>query len=323
MREVLRFDGKIVSATVSQDGDEWHISIQVEIPHTAITHQHPGTAVGIDVGIAHLATTSDDQHISLPNKQLEILQKRLLRQQRKLSRRWSGKIKKGHADKALRGEDGQLLPKSNRFLAQSKRVGKLHRRITRIRQNTLHNSTTQLVGQYEMIYVEELKVKNMTRSAKGKGRNAKAGLNRRMLNSAASEFRRQLTYKSEAVRGCVLAVGPAYTSQTCCKCGSVDPGNRLTQSDFECVTCGHRDNADCNAAKNILSKGRGMCAPNRPRKRSTCVENRKTKVTSVSLANSAKRETHPISVPFSDTPEESNPVTPQQVAADLLEEALE
>jgi putative transposase len=321
IREALRFDGRIVSATISRDGDEWYVSIQVDVPHTAAIHQHSGTAVGIDVGISHLATTSDGEHLSLPTKALEVLQKRLLRQQRKLSRRWSGKIKKGHADKALRDDDGKLLPKSNRFVAQSNRVGKLHRRIARIRQDALHNSTTRLAGQYETIYIEELQVKNMTRAAKGKGTKAKAGLNRRMLNSAVREFRRQLEYKSEAVSGCVLSVDPAYTSQTCCKCGHVDSANRLTQSEFGCVGCGYSDNADRNAAKNILSKGRGMCAPNRPRKRSTRVENRKTKATSVDLANSEKRETHLISVPLFEASKESKTITSQSLMADLVKAA--
>ncbi len=321
MREALRFDGRIVSATISRDGDEWYVSIQVDVPHTVTTHPQPGASVGLDVGVSHLVTTSDEKHVDLPVNRLDALQKRLLRQQRKLSRRWSGKIKKGHADKALRGDDGQLLRKSNRFIVQSKRVGKLHRRIARIRQDVLHNATTQLVGQYEAIYVEDLKVKNMTRAAKGQGKSAKAGLNRSMLNSAVSEFRRQLEYKVEAAGGCVVAVDPAYTSQTCCQCGCVDPANRRTQSEFCCVACDHKDNADCNAAKNILNQGRGMCAPNRPRKRPTRVENRKTKMASASLANSSKRETHPISVLVSEDPKVSRSVVSQRDTGDPVDTA--
>lgn len=137
-----------------------------------------------------------------------------------------------------------------------------------------------------------------------------------MLNSAVSEFRRQLEYKVEAAGGCVVAVDPAYTSQTCCQCGCVDAANRRSQSEFCCVACNHEDNADCNAAKNILNQGRGMCSPNRPRKRPTRVENRKTKVASASLANSSKRETHPISVLVSDDLNVSKSVVSQRVTAD-------
>lgn len=323
MREELRFNGRIVSATISKDGEEWYISIQVNVPHQPAAHQNAGSVVGVDVGVAHLATTSYDTHVDLPTEELDKLQQRLKRQQRKLARCWSGKIKKGHADKALRDEQGQLKPKSNRFVAQCQRIGKLHRRIARIRQYALHTSTTQLVGQYEAIYIEDLNVQSMTRSAKGKGRSSKAGLNRVMLNSAVSEFRRQLTYKAEACGGTVQVVDPAYTSQTCCQCGHVAADNRPSQASFCCTSCGHSENADTNAAKNILKKGRGMCAPNPPRKRQTRVENCKTEVAPVTAAISEKRETHPISVRVLSTQEQPNTLLPQQFVDRRGEEARE
>ena len=69
------------------------------------------------------------------------------------------------------------------------------------------------------------------------------------------ELRRQLEYKSLWFGGYVIAVDPKYTSQTCSNCDCVDKKNRKTQAKFECMSCGYTDNADINAAKNILSRG--------------------------------------------------------------------
>jgi putative transposase len=117
--------------------------------------------------------------------------------------------------------------------------------------------------------VEELRVKNMTASAKGTleapGRNvrAKAGLNRAMLNVAFGEIRRQLDYKCRWYGSELLTVNPAFTSQRCSECGHTEAGNRPSQSVFQCLNCGHRENADHNAAKNILEAGIGLPAVGR------------------------------------------------------------
>lgn len=98
------------------------------------------------------------------------------------------------------------------------------------------------------VVIENLKVKNMTKS----GGSRKRGLNRVVLDTAFGEFRRLLEFKGR-LYGCeVVAVPPHYTSQRCSACGHVDAGNRRSQSDFRCVSCGHEANADLNAAINIL-----------------------------------------------------------------------
>lgn len=114
--------------------------------------------------------------------------------------------------------------------------------------------------------VEDLRVKNMTASAKGTleapGRNvkAKAGLNRAVLNVGFGEIRRQLEYKCRWFGSELVAVNPAYTSQRCSRCGHTEAGNRLSQAAFCCLTCGHTENSDINAAKNILEAVMGLPA---------------------------------------------------------------
>jgi putative transposase len=100
----------------------------------------------------------------------------------------------------------------------------------------------------------------MTKSAKGTvenpGKNVrqKSGLNRSILNNAFSELKRQMQYKTDRHGGQLALVDAKYTSQTCSCCGHVEKANRKTQASFECIKCGHSENADVNAAKNILNR---------------------------------------------------------------------
>ncbi|MDE0302358.1 MAG: transposase, partial [Gammaproteobacteria bacterium] len=112
-------------------------------------------------------------------------------------------------------------------------------------------------SEYDVAYVEKLNIRGMTKSARGTkqkpGKNvgAKSGLNRQILASAWGTLELCLSYKME-----VRHVDPAYTSQTCHRCGHVDKDNRK-DSDFKCTACGHTDDADVNAALNVLAFGNG------------------------------------------------------------------
>ena len=117
-----------------------------------------------------------------------------------------------------------------------------------------------------MIVIEDLKVTNMSKSAAGTieapGRHvkAKSGLNKSILDQGWGEFRRQLEYKQAWRGGDVLAINPRNTSRTCPVCGHVSAENRKSQSRFECVECGYAENADLNAAINILRAGHARIA---------------------------------------------------------------
>lgn len=261
-REALRFQGKIQGATIRRLGSHWYLAVQVTMQHASTAHK-VGGEIGIDLGIANQVATSDGQLFKLPLERMQQLERQIRRAQKTLSRRWSGKIKKGHADKAIRNDDGQLLPASRRFRHQADRVAKLHQKLANVRLDALHKLSTMLVESYELVAIEDLSLSNMSASAKGSiekpGRNvrSKAGLNRSLLRAAMRNFRIMLEYKAEAAGGTVLAIDPSFTSQTCSACNHREAGNRPTQSTFKCLECGHSEHADVNAARNILQKAKG------------------------------------------------------------------
>jgi putative transposase len=109
--------------------------------------------------------------------------------------------------------------------------------------------------------MEDLQVSNMSKSAKGSiekpGRNvkAKSRLNKAILDQGWGEMTRQLSYKQHWRGGVLILVPPQYTSQKCSECGHIEADNRLSQAVFRCRVCGHTENADTNAAKNVLREG--------------------------------------------------------------------
>ena len=126
-------------------------------------------------------------------------------------------------------------------------------------RNECHRITSDIIQRFGHIGVEALKIKNMTRSAKGTieepGTNvaAKSGLNRSILANTWGIIRQQLSYKAEWAGRRFVEVDPRYTSQTCSQCGVIDRESRKGKV-FHCRSCGHHQDADHNAAINILRK---------------------------------------------------------------------
>jgi putative transposase len=224
-------------------GGKWFVSIQTQ--REMADPVHPSSSiVGIDVGIARFATLSDGSFIE-PLNTFRKHQQRLARVQRVMSRKqkFSNNWKKAKAE-----------------------VQKIHTRFTNVRRDFLHKATTTISKNHAIVCVEDLQVRNMSKSAAGSsdspGRNvrAKSGLNKSILDQGWFEFRRQLEYKQAWLGGEVLAVPPRNTSQTCPACGYVSAENRQTQARFACVECGYENNADLVGAINILERGHRLLA---------------------------------------------------------------
>ncbi|MBV4397735.1 transposase [Advenella alkanexedens] len=138
--------------------------------------------------------------------------------------------------------------------------------IANARKDFLHKASSQISQNHAMIVIEDLPIRNMSRSASGTrerpGNNvkAKSGLSRSILDQGWGEFRRQLEYKTAWNGGWLIAVPPQHTSQTCPACGHVSKDNRQTQARFHCVECGFENHADVVGAINILRAGHARFA---------------------------------------------------------------
>lgn len=246
-REVL---GTVKNVTVSLSGGKWFVSIQTErevaqpVPQTT-------TAVGIDMGIARFATLSDGTFFE-PLNSFRRHEKTLRKAQQALSRK---------------------VKFSNNWRKAKARVQRIHARIANVRRDYLHKVSNAISKNHALVCIEDLRVRNMSKSAAGTldnpGKNvrAKSGLNKSILDQGWFEFRRQLDYKLAWSGGLLITVPPQNTSRTCPCCGHVSADNRQTQARFECVGCGYENNADVVGAINILSRGmqiRGIKGGARP-----------------------------------------------------------
>ena len=224
--------GSIREATVTRTALGWQVSIGCMLDAGPADN---GRTVGVDRGVAVPLMLSDGTPYRLAPEIARL--ERLVRE----AQRIAGRRKRG----------------SRRWARAQQRVAGLKARQARARQHWAHETTTDITRRYGGVVVERLRTGNMTRSGRGTpdapGANVrqKAGLNRAILNVGWHRIETMLAYK--AVR--FVRVDPSYTSQTCASCGTADGRSRESQAVFVCTACGHRDNADRNAAVNILNRG--------------------------------------------------------------------
>jgi len=238
-RKVL---GDLRNVTVSLSSGKWFVSIQTE---REVEQAIPrGGAIGIDMGIARFATLSDGTFYA-PLNSFKRHEAALRKAQQAMSRK---------------------VKFSNNWRKAKARIQRIHSRIGNARRDFLHKTSTAISKNHAMVCIEDLQVRNMSRSAAGTtetpGENvrAKSGLNKSILDQGWFEFRRQLDYKLAWNGGWLVAVPPQNTSRTCPCCGYVSADNRPTQARFECVECGLEGNADVVGAINVLRAGHARFA---------------------------------------------------------------
>ena len=225
MKEALRFDGKIMSATISKRGSKWFVSVAVEIQGVMLPAKKTGKSVGIDLGITDLLVLSDGTKIKAPKPLGRYLSK-LRTLNKNLSR-----SKKGS---------------KNREKAKTK-LSRLHYKIRCIRQNSLHQITTKLVKKFDVIAIEDLNVKGMVKNRR---------LSRAISDLGFFEFKRQLIYKANKQGKTVKSVGRFYpSSKTCSNCNHILGKDELKLSDrsWNCPSCKSQNDRDLNASINILN----------------------------------------------------------------------
>lgn len=231
-RNIERGTARIRSATVSFRRGRWHVSLSVEVTKSEPVPATRGGAVGVDLGVKHLAVLSTGEVIANP-KHLEAAQRELRRLQRQAARR--------------HGPDNHTKQTaSNRWRKTQARIAKLHTAIANARRDGLHKLSSRLVAEFDTVAVEDLNVSGMVRNNK---------LARAISDVGMAELRRQLDYKTTWSDRELVIVDRFYpSSKTCNACGAVKAKLRLSERVFTCDHCGHTADRDLNAARNLAGR---------------------------------------------------------------------
>jgi len=216
------FVGKPKTCTLSREGDQWFASVLCEIEmDDPVLRTEP--VVALDRGITHLLADSDGNLTPNP-RHLQKTLARLARAQRVVSRRKKGS---GNREKA------------------KLRVMRLHRKVRRQREHSLHVESARLAKSHGVVVIEKLNVAGMVR-----GR-----LSRSIADAGWSRFATMLRYKLAWSGGTLIEVPAHYSSQTCSACGHMDACSRRGER-FCCTGCGYVDHADLNAAKVLKTRAK-------------------------------------------------------------------
>ena len=219
-KNYLPEETKILSATISKRAGKWFVSIQVEEePKEGLLTTK--TVVGVDLGIKTLATCSDGVIYENP-KALRSSLRKLKRKSKQLSRKQ---------------KDSKNREKAKQKLA------KLHYRISNIRKDCLHKTTSATVNENQVIVLEDLKVSNMMKNHK---------LAQAISDVGMYEFRRQIEYKASWYGKQVIFVNTFYpSSKMCSSCGWKNKNLKLSDRIFICQECGNSIDRDYNASFNL------------------------------------------------------------------------
>ena len=224
MTEALRFQGKILSGTVSRVADDWFLSVQVQLPDDYQRETVDSTTtVGVDLGLKTFAVTSDGAEIVAP-KPLKANLKRL----RRLSRRHSRKVKG-----------------SNNRKKSCSHLAKLHQHISNIRKDFIHKLTSKLLRENQTVVIEDLSLAGMLQL-----------WGRAVSDVGFAETRRQLEYKAPLYRRNLVVADRFFPStKMCCECGTIKVKMGLDEREYVCEKCGVITPRDLNAALNLRDYG--------------------------------------------------------------------
>ena len=226
--------GMIKSATISRHSSgKYYISLLCkeeisELPKT-------NSAIGIDLGITDFAILSDGQKID-NNKFTSKMEKKLKREQRKLSRR-----------ALLAKKKGIPLSEAKNYQKQKRKVARLHEKVMNQRTDFLNKLSTEIIKNHDIICIEDLNVKGMLRNHK---------LARSISDVSWSSFVAKLQYKADWYGREIIKVDQWFpSSQICSECGHKDGKKSLDIREWTCPICHTHHDRDINASINILTEG--------------------------------------------------------------------
>jgi len=226
--------GIIKSATISRHSSgKYHISLLckeeiVELPKS-------GSSIGIDLGIIDFAILSDGQKID-NNKFTTKMEKKLKREQRKLSRR-----------ALLAKQTGINLFEANNYQKQKRKVARLHEKVMNQRNDFLNKLSTEIIKKHGVICIEDLDTKGMLRNHK---------LAKSISDVSWSSFVTKLQYKADWYGREIIKIDKWFpSSQICSECGHKDGKKTLEIREWTCSVCHAHHDRDINASINIMTEG--------------------------------------------------------------------
>lgn len=217
-------EGELKKAIITKEYNGYFICVISEVQSVNLYPTSENQTVGLDVGIAYLLVDSDGCFIENPHIFKKYEQK-LRIENRSLSRKKRGS----------KSREKQRL-----------RLVKLYAKIGNTRRDFLHKVSIKYVKENNLIVCEDLKVKNMIKFGH---------LSKSISDVSWATLFDMLEHKSKLYEKGFIKVDPKYTSRKCSMCGHTKKENRINQAKFKCLSCGHEQNADLNAAMNIMSEG--------------------------------------------------------------------
>ena len=241
LSETLRWQGKIMGATVTREAQHWFLAVQVEVPEDQARRQRSvDGVVGVDLGITTAATLSTGEKIASPRPL-----KAALRRLRIRSRRLSRKVEAAKAGAGITGTIPKRtrLPVSNNRRKAAQALARLHARIGAIRIDFTHKLTTRLCRENQTVVLEDLHVKGMMACRRRACSLSDIGFGR---------IRVQMAYKAQRYSTQVMFADRWYPSSKLCSCcgaknAALQPGDQW----WTCAVCGAAHDRDLNAAKNL------------------------------------------------------------------------
>lgn len=238
---------KYLSPRISFDGKYWYLSIAYEVTETSC--KLTDESIGIDLGIKNLAICSNGKTYKNINKSKKVrkLKKKLRREQRKASRKLesnteSYKIINGYRHSVY----SRPLSECKNFQKQNEKIKLLHRKLANIRDNYLHQTTTEIVKtKPSRIVMETLNVKGLIKNKH---------LARAIHEQKFYEFKRQISYKCQKYGIALVEVPTFYpSSKTCSYCGCIKHNLKLSDRVYKCNECGLVIDRDFNASLNLAN----------------------------------------------------------------------
>ena len=264
---------KLSSITISQDSTGYYVSFGIEFKKLidlVVSNKSIDTtkSIGIDLNAYNIAISTPANNIfkNSHNNRISITLNHLINNgatdRKKIRYAKIVKIlERKQSRRVLKAKKSKLKLGSNHKRTQRK-LNKRTNKIANQKKDLYHKISKTLTDKFDMIAVEDLKTKNMSKSSKGNEINhgkmvkQKSGLNRTILNASFYQFLAMLEYKQTMLNDKLLVkVNPAYTSLECSQCGNRDKANRPKQDKFQCTKCGYKINPDIQASKTILKRG--------------------------------------------------------------------